>query len=38
LERKIVQKRSRRLGQMDEMILSLYARGLSTRDIEAHLL
>lgn len=35
---KIVPKRARRLGQVDEMILSLYARGLSTRDIEAHLL
>ena len=31
-------KRARRLGQIDEMILSLYARGMSTRDIEAHLL
>src|SRR3954451_17780411 len=37
-EPKIVPKRARRLGQIDEMILSLYARGLSTRDIEAHLL
>jgi putative transposase len=36
-EPKIVPKRARRLGQVDEMILSLYARGLSTRDIEAHL-
>jgi putative transposase len=36
-EPKIVPKRARRLGQIDEMILSLYARGLSTRDIEAHL-
>lgn len=35
---RIVPKRARRLGQIDEMILSLYARGLSTRDIEAHLL
>ncbi|MGH3781378.1 MAG: IS256 family transposase [Pseudonocardiaceae bacterium] len=34
----IVPKRARRLGQIDEMILSLYARGLTTRDIEAHLL
>jgi transposase-like protein len=33
-EPKIVPKRARRLGQIDEMILSLYARGLSTRDIE----
>ncbi len=37
-EPKIVPKRSRRVGQIDELILSLYARGLSTRDIEAHLL
>ena len=37
-EPKIVPKRARRLGQIDEMVLSLYARGLSTRDIEAHLL
>lgn len=36
-EPKIVPKRARRLGQIDEMILSLYARGMSTRDIEAHL-
>lgn len=37
-EPRIVPKRARRLGQIDEMILSLYARGLTTRDIEAHLL
>ena len=37
-EPRIVPKRARRLGQIDEMILSLYSRGLSTRDIEAHLL
>lgn len=37
-EPKIVPKRSRRVGRIDEMILSLYARGLTTRDIEAHLL
>jgi putative transposase len=36
-EPKIVPKKARRLGQVDEMILSLYSRGLSTRDIEAHL-
>jgi putative transposase len=36
-EPRIVPKRSRRVGQIDELILSLYARGLSTRDIEAHL-
>jgi putative transposase len=33
----IVPKGTRRLGQVDEMILSLYARGLTTRDITAHL-
>lgn len=37
-EPQIVPKRARRVGQIDEMILSLYARGMSTRDIEAHLL
>jgi len=37
-EPRIVPKRARRLGQIDEMILSLNARGLTTRDIEAHLL
>ena len=36
-EPRIVPKRARRLGQIDEMILSLYARGMTTRDIEAHL-
>jgi putative transposase len=36
-EPKIVPKRVRRLGQIDEMILSLYARGMTTRDIESHL-
>lgn len=36
-EPKIVPKRTRRLGQIDEMILSLYARGMTTRDIESHL-
>lgn len=36
-EPKIVPKRSRRLGQIDEMILSLYARGMTTRDIADHL-
>jgi putative transposase len=34
---RIVPKGSRRLGQVDEMILSLYARGMTTRDISAHL-
>ncbi|MEE1623002.1 IS256 family transposase [Zafaria sp. Z1313] len=33
----IVPKRSRRLGKVEDMILSLYARGMSTRDIGAHL-
>ncbi|MGH3755867.1 MAG: transposase, partial [Pseudonocardiaceae bacterium] len=36
-EPKIVPKHARRLGQIDEMILSLYSRGMTTRDIEAHL-
>jgi len=36
-EPRIVPRRARRLGRIDEMILSLYARGMSTRDIEAHL-
>jgi hypothetical protein len=33
----IVPKGRRRLGGVDEMILSLYARGMSTRDISWHL-
>jgi putative transposase len=33
----IVKKRQRRLAGVDEMILSLYARGMTTRDIAAHL-
>jgi putative transposase len=36
-EPQIVPKRRRRVGQIDELILSCYARGMSTRDIEAHL-
>jgi len=36
-EPRIVPKRARRLGQVDEIILSLYARGLSTREIQGHL-
>ncbi|MGH3798498.1 MAG: IS256 family transposase, partial [Pseudonocardiaceae bacterium] len=36
-EPRIVPKRARRLGQIDEMILSLYARGMTSRDIAAHL-
>jgi putative transposase len=34
----IVPKHARRLGNVDEAILSLYSRGLTTRGIEAHLL
>ncbi|WP_425466515.1 IS256 family transposase, partial [Prauserella muralis] len=33
----IVPKRARRLGNIDEAILSLYSRGMTTRDIESHL-
>ena len=33
----IVRKRQRRFAGFDEKILALYCRGLSTRDIEAHL-
>ena len=36
-EPKIVPKGQRRTGQVDDMILSLYARGMTTRDIQAHL-
>jgi putative transposase len=36
-EPKIVPKGRRRLPQVDDMILSLYARGMTTRDIQAHL-
>jgi putative transposase len=36
-EPKIVGKRQRRFVGFDEKILALYSRGLSTRDIEAHL-
>ena len=36
-EPRIVLKGQRRLGQVDDMILSLYARGMTTRDIQAHL-
>ena len=36
-EPKIVKKRQRRFEGFDDKILALYARGLSTRDIEAHL-
>jgi putative transposase len=36
-EPQIVRKRQRRFEGFDEQILALYSRGLSTRDIEAHL-
>ena len=36
-EPKIVAKGQRRLVQVDDMVLSLYARGMTTRDIQAHL-
>lgn len=34
----IVKKRQRRLGCLDEMVLSLYAKGLTTGEISAHLM
>lgn len=36
-EPKIVRKHQRRLGQIDDMILSLYSKGMTTRDISGHL-
>jgi len=33
----LVPKRKRRLGSTSDMIVSLYARGMTTRDIKAHL-
>ena len=33
----LVPKGSRRLGGLDEMIISLYARGMTLRDIQHHL-
>jgi len=36
-EPKIVRKRQRRFEGFDDKILALYSRGMSTRDIEAHL-
>jgi putative transposase len=36
-EPQIVPKRRRRLGATSDMILSLYSRGMTTRDIRAHL-
>lgn len=35
--RRLCAKRARRLGNIDEAILSLYSRGMTTRDIESHL-
>ena len=35
-EPQIVRKRQRRLSGVDEMVLSLYAKGLTTREISAH--
>jgi transposase-like protein len=32
----IVKKRQRRLGEVDEIVLSLYAKGLTTGEISAH--
>jgi putative transposase len=36
-EPRLVPKRARRLGSTSDMILSLYARGMTARDIKAHL-
>jgi putative transposase len=36
-EPRIVPKRARRVGQIEDIVLSCYSRGMSTRDIEAHL-
>lgn len=36
-EPRIVPKHARRIGRIEDMILSLYSRGMTTRDIEAHL-
>ena len=33
----IVPKRARRIGNIDDTLLSLYSRGMTTRDIEAHM-
>jgi putative transposase len=35
-EPQIVKKRQRRLGEVDELVLSLYAKGLTTGEISAH--
>ena len=37
-EPRIVPKHARRIGNIEDMVLSLYSRGMTTRDIEAHLL
>lgn len=37
LEPQLVKKRQTRLSGFDEKVLSLYARGMSTRDIQGHL-
>lgn len=37
-EPQIVPKHTRRLGNIQDMILSLYSRGMTTRDIGAHLM
>jgi putative transposase len=36
-EPQIVAKGQRRVGAVDDMILSLYSRGMTTRDIHAHI-
>lgn len=36
-EPQLVKKRQRRLGEVDEVVLSLYARGLTTGEISAHI-
>jgi putative transposase len=35
-EPRIVKKRQRRLGEVDEIVLSLYAKGLTTGEVSAH--
>ena len=36
-EPRVVAKGQRRVGAVDDMILSLYSRGMTTRDIHAHI-
>jgi putative transposase len=36
LDPQIVRKRQRRLGEVDEVFLSLYAKGLTTGEFSAH--